>query len=353
MVVDSSNVCFARRIRNIDASVIARHIGGSRYEGSRQNVPTVPRRATRRKKRATASRTTAAVGRRAVPSGLRTPARSRGGSRARPRAGARRLPRAPGGPAGKTPRVRSAARPRRARGKPEETVSEAPSEAGSSPSREASRRPQPAVPRARRSRRAASHSRGARRKRRHRPSRASSVCARSRQAHKRRTRESSTTTEERREIGAFSGAFFRVLFPRCFASRRSLPKRARSHTTSHPKPPCLTPSPPSRPPRYVAGAHQKPPDSCAAGALASSRVSNHSFGGSVVPLWIGFVSEISLGRAFSIERASPTDGRNLHDTHTNRARSLRRSTWTSSPSPAATSWICARPNTTTACISTA
>ena len=49
------------------------------------------------------------------------------------------------------------------------------------------------------------------------------------QAYKRRTRESSTTTEERREIGAFSGAFFRVLFPRCFASRRSLPKRARSH----------------------------------------------------------------------------------------------------------------------------
>ena len=49
MVVDSSNVCHARRIRNIDASVIARHIGGSRYEGSRQNVPTVPRRATRRK----------------------------------------------------------------------------------------------------------------------------------------------------------------------------------------------------------------------------------------------------------------------------------------------------------------
>lgn len=226
MVVDSSNVCHARRIRNIDASVIARHIGGSRYEGSRQNVPTVPRRATRRKKRATASRTTAAVGRRAVPSGLRTPARSRGGSRARPRAGARRLPRARGGPAGKTPRVRSAARPPRALEKPE-ALSEAPSEAGSSPSREASRRPQPAVPRARRSRRAASHSRGARRKRRHRPSRASSVCARSRQAHKRRTRESTTTTE-RREIGAFSGAF-RVLFPRCFASRRSLPRRARSH----------------------------------------------------------------------------------------------------------------------------
>ena len=36
----------------------------------------------------------------------------------------------------------------------------------------------------------------------------------------------STTCERRR--GAFSGAF-RVLFPLCFASRRSLPKRARSH----------------------------------------------------------------------------------------------------------------------------
>jgi len=85
-----------------------------------------------------------------------------------------------------------------------------------------------------------------------------------------------------------------------------------------------------------------------------ARLSNHSFGGSVVPLsLVGFVSEISLGRAFSVERASPTDGRLLHDTHTNRARSSRRSTWTSSPSPAATSWICARPNTTTACISTA
>jgi len=149
----------------------------------------------------------------------------------------------------------------------------------------------------------------------------------------------------------FRVLFVRVLFPRCFASRRSLPKRARSHTTSHPKPPCLTPPPPSRPPRYVAGAHQKPPDSCAAGALASSRVSNHPIGRSSP--WIGFVSEISLGRAFSIERASPTDGRLLHDTYTNRARSSRRSTWTSSPSPAATSWICARPNTTTACISTA
>lgn len=152
-------------------------------------------------------------------------------------------------------------------------------------------------------------------------------------------------------------ALFRVLFFGCFFLAVSLRadhfRSAHAVTTSHPKPPCLTPPPPSRPPRYVAGAHQKPPDSCAAGALASSRVSNHSFGGSVVPLWIGFVSEISLGRAFSIERASPTDGRNLHDTHTNRARSLRRSTWTSSPSPAATSWICARPNTTTACISTA
>lgn len=155
----------------------------------------------------------------------------------------------------------------------------------------------------------------------------------------------------------FRVLFVRVLFPRCFASRRSLPKRARSHTTSHPKPPCLTPPPPSRPPRYVAGAHQKPPDSCAAGALASSRVSRitRSADRSVVPLCFDRirVGNISRARAFSIERASPTDGRLLHDTHTNRARSSRRSTWTSSPSPAATSWICARPNTTTACISTA
>ena len=304
MVVDSSNVCHARRIRNIDASVIARHIGGSRYEGSRQNVPTVPRRAPRRKKRATASRTTAAVGRRAVPSGLRTPARSRGGSRARPRAGARRLPRARGGPAGKTPRVRSAARPPRALGKPE-ALSEAPSEAGSSPSREASRRPHPAVPRARRSRRAASHSRGARRKRRHRPSRASSVCARSRQAHKRRTRESTTTTESDGKSALF---LFRVLFG-CFFLAVSLRadhfRSAHAVTTSHPKPPCLTPSPPSRPPRYVVGAHQKPPDSCAAGALASSRVSNHPFGGSVFPLDRIRVGNIS--RASVFHRKSLTD----------------------------------------------
>ena len=154
-----------------------------------------------------------------------------------------------------------------------------------------------------------------------------------------------------KSIGVFSGAFRSGAFSSLFRFAPITSEARAQSPPPDPKPPCLTPPPPSRPPRYVAGAHQKPPDSCAAGALASSRVSNHPIGRSSP--WIGFVSEISLGRAFSIERASPTDGRLLHDTHTNRARSSRRSTWTSSPSPAATSWICARPNTTTACISTA